>query len=135
MTKKTPKEFDNLKEIESRIPEKIEPLEPIILPDGYKVTANTKIKYLAPYPEFRKRIDNFLIRLNEKLKTSGPYDSFATRLKEGNAKYLVNVITFYEEKFEERNGNLDMMYGDFVELFDLTDQELEELEQMLRKEQ
>lgn len=135
MTKKTPKEFDNLKEIEFRIPEKIEPMKPIVPPDGYKVTPNTKIKYLAPYPEFKKRIDNFLIRLNEKLKTSSTYDSFTIRLKEGNAKYLVNFIVFYEEKFEERNGNLDMMYDDFVELFNLTDQEIEELEQMPRKEQ
>lgn len=114
----------DIEQLIDRIPNEIEHMRQIIPPDGYRVTKNTKIKYLKPYPEFIEHVDRFIVRLDEN-------DNFVD-----NGIYLVNyfrkhgyddgITGFYEERFEMLDGNITDIYGDFVGLYKLVVQRLKD---------
>ena len=116
----------DLEEIKAKIPEEIEPLRPIVPPAGYKVTENTKIKYLKLYSEFIKYATEYVIELDADLKAIDPNDSFMNCLKDGADRHIYDITSFYEETFDKRDGDLAKMLGDFVSLFDLVVQGKEE---------
>lgn len=117
------KVYDTSQLIDS-LPGEIERVNPIIPPDGYKVTKNTKIKYLEAYPEFMTHVDRFITRLDEN-------DNFAD-----NGIYLINyfrehgyddgITEFYEERFEMLDGNITDIFGDFTTIYKVVIQHLKD---------
>lgn len=107
----------DLEEIEAKIPEEIEPMEPIIPPEGYKVTKNTKIKYLEDYRMFIMHVNRFISRVDAFAKAIDPKGSFTDFLKDGAAEQIDDITSFYEEGFELHNGDTPEVYMDFTCLF------------------
>lgn len=84
----------------SAIPNEITPMQVIEPPAGYKVTNNTKIKYLELYPEFITYVDEFIGELDDTdhFKHEGTY--LINYFRENG--YDDGITQFYEERFEIR---------------------------------
>lgn len=104
------------------LPCEIERVNPIIPPDGYKVTKNTKIKYLEPYPDFINYVDRYIGRLDDTGRFENPGAYLINWFRQND--YSDGITEFYEENFELFDGDITEMYGEFVAIYKLTIEEL-----------
>lgn len=78
----------------SAIPDEITPMQVIEPPAGYKVTNNTKIKYLELYPEFITYVDEFIDELDDTGRFKQPGAYLATWFRENG--YDDGITSFYQ---------------------------------------
>lgn len=109
-------------ELIENIPSEIEHISPIEAPAGYKVTNNTKIKYLELYPEFITYVDEFIGELDNTGRFKQPGAYLVTWFRENG--YDDGITSFYEALYEKYDGNLVKMMMEFSGVLELTVQEL-----------
>lgn len=121
-------------ELIENIPSEIEHITPIEVPDGYKVTNNTKIKYLELYPEFITYVDEYIGELDNTGRFKQPGAYLVTWFRENG--YDDGITSFYEELYEKYDGNLIKMMMEFSGVLELTVQELRDryMELMMKEE-
>lgn len=109
-------------ELIENIPSEIEHISAIIPPAGYKVTNNTKIKYLELYPEFITYVDEFIGELDNTSHFKQPGAYLVTWFRDND--YDDGITSFYESLYEKYDGNLIKMMMEFSGVLELTVQEL-----------
>lgn len=106
----------------SELPDEISSMQVIETPAGYKVTNNTKIKYLELYPEFITYVDEFIGELDNTGHFKQPGAYLVTWFRDND--YDDGITSFYEALYEKYDGNLVKMMMEFSGVLELTVQEL-----------
>lgn len=106
----------------SELPDEISSMQVIEPPAGYKVTNNTKIKYLELYPEFITYVDEFIGELDDTGHFKQPGAYLVTWFRDND--YDDGITSFYEALYEKYDGNLIKMMMEFSGVLELTVQEL-----------
>lgn len=118
----------------SELPDEITPMQVIEPPAGYKVTNNTKIKYLELYPEFITYADEYIGELDDTGRFKQPGAYLVTWFRDNG--YDDGITQFYEALYEKYDGNLIKMMMEFSGVLELTVQELRDryMELMMKEE-